>query len=184
MSSSLAAPPPQGRWLSRWKLRRCTRVGHGTRVLGKIWVHGRGKIYVGDHVFFDARNAPIELHAKTHATLYIGNGCLIEGGSSLEAVDSISLGENCHLGPFVKLMDNHQHQTTGNRQERPSSNPIVLEQNVKVGAHSILLPGAQLGEGTLLEAHTVVSRKIPAGAHLQGNPPRALKKEPKKETPT
>ena len=138
---------------------------------------------MGEGVCFDAREAPIELHAKTHSILRIGKGCVIEGGSSLESVDSIVLGEGCHLGPFVKIMDNHQHQTAGNRLERPPSSPIVLGNNVQVGAHSILLPGAQLGDGVLLEAHTVVSRKIPAGAHLQGNPPRAVKKGPREETP-
>jgi len=137
---------------------------------------------VEENVLFDARNAPIELHAKPQAVLRIGKGCIIEGGSSLEAVDSIVLGEACHLGPFVKLMDNHQHQTAGNRLERPPSSPIVLGNNVTLGAHAILLPGAQLGDGVRLEAHTVVSRKIPAGTHLQGNPPRVVKKAPK-ETP-
>ncbi|MCL2627047.1 MAG: acetyltransferase [Cystobacterineae bacterium] len=168
--------PDKGRWFVRWKLWRCKSVGRGCRVLGKVWIHGRGEIYVGDNVCFDARNAPIELHTKRHATLRIGNGCTIEGGSSLEAVDSVVLGEGCHLGPFVKVMDNHHHQTTGNRKERPPSSPVALGPKVKVGAHSILLPGAQLGEGALLEERTVVSRKIPPGAHIQGNPPRALKK--------
>ena len=173
--------------MARFRLRHCKSVGRGCRVLGKIWVHGRGKIEVGENVLFDARLAPIELQAKTHATLRIGNNCVIEGGSSLEAVDSIAVGDGCHLGPFVKIMDNHHHNSTGNRKERPPSSPVSLGPNVKVGAHSILLPGAQLGEGALLEERTVVSRKIPAGAHIQGNPPRIVKKEttpPKPEEPS
>ena len=36
--------------LARWDLRRCAHVGRSVRVLGRVWVRGRGRITIGDGV--------------------------------------------------------------------------------------------------------------------------------------
>jgi hypothetical protein len=48
-----------------------THVGEAPRVDRTVWVHGRGNIYMGDRVVFDATDASIELLAARGATLVV-----------------------------------------------------------------------------------------------------------------
>ncbi len=152
--------PMLTRGISRYKLRHATRVGLAPQVRGTVWIHGGGEIQIGDHVIFDGSFAPIELHAWQGATITIEDGCRIDGGTSIEATRSITLGARVRLGAFCRVMDNHFHPLVGNRDARPPARPVVVEQDVDVGARSILLAGAHVGRGATIGAGRVVSRRI------------------------
>jgi acetyltransferase-like isoleucine patch superfamily enzyme/GT2 family glycosyltransferase len=149
-------------------LKGCARVGEASRVRGTVWVHGHGEITVGDRVVFDASEAPIELHAKRGATIVIGDDCVLSGGSSIDATSSITLGARCRVGPFCKAMDNHFHALRGDRQVRPQATPVVVEDDVELGAESILLPGAHVGRGSRIGPRAVVRRRVGPGSVVAG----------------
>ncbi len=159
-------------WLKLW---RCTKVGARVRALGSVYVVGGGRIEVGDDVCIDGRVVPVELHAGPRGVLRIGNGCVLEGGVSLEAEELVELGPRCHLGPFTKVMDNHFHPICPERRhERPTSKPVHLGEGVRLGAQAIVLPGAALEANVTLEPGVVIGRHVKAGLTLVGNPPHAV----------
>jgi acetyltransferase-like isoleucine patch superfamily enzyme len=53
---------------------------------------------------------------------------------------------------------------------------IVLEKNVWVGARSVLLAGAHIGEGAIIGAATIVDFEVPPYSIVAGNPPRSVGK--------
>ncbi|WP_338867129.1 acyltransferase [Myxococcus stipitatus] len=164
--------------LSRLKLRRCQEVGDSPTVLGRVWIHGAGRVQVGHRVILDGRLAPIELNVMGADSLIIlGDDVVIEGGASLEAMSSISVGAGSRLGAYCKVMDNQHHPLRGNRHARPASVPLVIEESVSVGSRAILLPGTHLSKGCTVAPGTVVSRKIPAGVSVGGVPARVLRRE-------
>ena len=156
---------------SRLKLLRCARVGARPLALGRIWVHGGGRVQIGDRVVLDARLAPIELHAEPGAQITIGNDVRIEGGASVEALHAIVIGNGCSLGSFSKVIDNHFHSPR-DRHRQPASIPVEIEDGVEIGSRAILLPGAHVERGSKVGSGTVVSRRIPAGVMVAGHPPR------------
>jgi acetyltransferase-like isoleucine patch superfamily enzyme len=166
-----------GCW-SRIKLLRCRRVGAGTRVWGQPWIHGRGTILVGRGVVLDGRQAPIELHASGMGVIEIGDGAIVRGGCSVEATARVSIGNGCILGPYVKVIDNQFHPLRGDRNVRPAGIEVRIEDNVEIGPHSILLPGSHVEAGARIGAGSVISRRIPAGAFVAGNPPRRVRDAP------
>jgi maltose O-acetyltransferase len=112
-------------------------------------------------VVLDARAAPIELCAHRGAEIRIGPGVRIEGGASLEAVSRIEVGAQAKLGSFCKILDNHLHLVGGwDRDRRPPSRPVVIEERAEVGARAILLPGARVGSGAVVPADAVISRSF------------------------
>lgn len=163
---------------ARLRLRRCTHVGRGVRVLGRVWVHGSGEVHVGDGVVLDAREAPIELRAAQHGRLALGSDVLIEGGASIEATTQMTIGPRCRIGPYAKIIDNHFHPLTGNRHERPAATPVELGADVHVGAGAIILPGALLGDGVHVGPRAVVSRRVPPNSDVTGNPARVVPRAP------
>jgi acetyltransferase-like isoleucine patch superfamily enzyme len=152
---------------ARWDLRRCAHVGRSVRVLGRVWVRGGGRITVGDGVVLDASHYPIELFAlEPSSEIVIGDGVRIGGGTSIEAVASVRIGARSRLGGFTKVMDNHFHSLLGDRHWRPPSVPVTVGEDVDIGPRAILLAGAEVGNGAIIRAGTVISRRTrvpPAG---------------------
>lgn len=125
---------------------------------GRLWIHGDGEVRIGDRVFFDARDAPIELYAWAGAEIVIGDDSTIGGGTSMESTRSIAIGARARLGSFCKVMDNHFHPLVGDRNERPAPRPVVIEEDVVIGPYSIVLAGAHLARGTCVEPGSIVKR--------------------------
>lgn len=135
-----------------------------------VWVHGGGSIRLGSGVVFDVSVAPIELHAERTAEIVIGDGVYVAGGTSIEAQRSVRIGARTRIGVFCKILDGHFHALEGDRQERPAPSTVVVEDDVDVGPHCVLLPRAHVGRGSTVRAGTVVSRRYPPGVVLSGIP--------------
>lgn len=159
--------------IARWKLRRCAYVGRAPRVHGRVWIHGRGIIRLGHDVVLDGAHQPIELHALDPASeIVIGDGALLEGGASIEAVISVTIGARSRLRSFSRVLDNNFHPLQGNRHWRPPSAKVTIGEDVDVGARAILLAGATIGDGATIRAGTVINRRlrVPPHAHARGFP--------------
>jgi acetyltransferase-like isoleucine patch superfamily enzyme len=163
---------------SRFKLRHCAAVGPGTLAQGRICFRGEGRIRLGARVVLDGRRTPIELHVGPGAELVIDDDVHIEGGTSIEALQWVHIGARSRVGGFCKILDNHFHRMLGNRMERPESMPVVLEEEVVLGARSTLLPGAHLGPGTVVHSGTVITRRFPPGVVLSGVPAAVRRRSP------
>jgi acetyltransferase-like isoleucine patch superfamily enzyme len=160
------------RLLTLARLWRCARVGAGSRALGHIWIHGEGQVEIGANVVLDGRVAPIELRTAKGGRLIIGDGVRIDGGSSLEAEGRIELRARVHVQGYAKIIDNHFHNITGNRHDRPPPGEVVLEEDAIICTGAILLPGAWVGQGARVGARAVLSKRIPPGVTVSGNPAR------------
>jgi acetyltransferase-like isoleucine patch superfamily enzyme len=90
----------------------------------------------------------------------------------------VVIGRGCRLGPFSKIIDNNFHPVSGDRNLRPSSRPVILEDGVELGARAIVLPGAWLESGVTIGAGAVVSRRVKSGLTLIGLPARVERRSP------
>src|SRR5260370_13767718 len=74
------------------------------------------------------------------------------------------------LGSFCKILDNHVHLMGAERQRRPPSRPVVVEEGAEVGARAILLPGARIGKGAVVPPGRVIWRVLGAAASGAAEP--------------
>lgn len=156
-----------------WSLRRWTgrlELAPDTVLVGRVVAPGKGAVRVGAGVRMEAGQAPILLMAFPGAEIVLGDGVVIESGVSIEAVSSVRIGDRSRIGAFSMILDNSFHQLEGDRMARPQSHPVVIEDDVLIGPHCILLPGAHLGRGTRVGPCTVLSRRTPPGAVVVGHP--------------
>lgn len=54
--------------------------------------------------------------------------------------------------------------------------PIVIEDDVWIGAHSIILKGVTIGARSIIGAGSIVTKSVPADCVAAGNPCRVIKK--------
>lgn len=148
---------------STLQLRRCAHVGRQVHVRGRLWVHGGGRVSLGDGVRLEGAAAPIELHALRGGEITVAPGAVIEGGTSIEAVRAVSIGAGARLGAFCKILDNHFHALRGDRSRSQASSPVVVGEGAVVGVRAILLPGTRLAAGQV----------VPPGAVVRGKPGEA-----------
>lgn len=81
--------------------------------------------------------------------------------------EDVSIGNNCIVGLRTSIIS---HFYTGPR--RPVGNgKVVIENDVFIGPHCVILPNVTIGEGAVIRAGTVVSRNVPA--HTFWGPPPA-----------
>ena len=68
---------------------------------------------------------------------------------------------------------NYEVRRTSN--EGTKSAPIEIEDDVWVGAHSIILKGVTIGARSIIGAGSVVTKSIPADCVAAGNPCKVIK---------
>ncbi|MFT3877836.1 MAG: sugar O-acetyltransferase [Propioniciclava sp.] len=91
-------------------------------------------------------------------------------------VASITIGEDCQIGPNVQLLTpTHPIDPKPRRDKLEAAQPIVLEDNVWLGGGVIVCPGVTIGENSVIGAGSVVTKGIPANVVAVGNPARVIR---------
>ena len=106
----------------------------------------------------------VELRASTS----VGSGLKIEHGYALVINDRTIIGRNFHVRHCttigcVKLPDGTQ-----------GPSPVIGD-DVEIGSNSVILGGIHLGNGAKIGAGSVVTKDVPDGAVVVGNPARVIK---------
>lgn len=116
---------------------------------------------------------------RPNAIISIGENTGISGGVICAAV-SVEIGSECLLGADVQIFDNDFHKIEPeNRRFNSSPNnvkcaPVIIEDNVFVGAGSKIMKGVRVGENSVIGAGAVVTKDIPRNSIAAGNPAKII----------
>ena len=93
--------------------------------------------------------------------------------------ESARIGNNMKIGGCVLITDTDAHPmdyvARRSSNEGTKSAPVVIEDDVWVGAHCIILKGVTIGARSIIGAGSVVTKSIPADCVAAGNPCRVIK---------
>lgn len=161
-------------WINyRWCLRRASQAGSG-RLWGRIRIVNRGTITLGHRLRLDGRTVRLELVATGGGTISIGDSTYVNYGTNISATNSVTIGANCAIGQYAIIMDNDYH-SVANHHAMGESAPIVIGDDVWLGARVIVLRGANIGNGCVIGANSVVKGTIPAYSLAAGSPARVIR---------
>lgn len=117
-------------------------------------------------------------YSMENAKLTIGNNVGISG-STLNCTTSIIIGNNTNIGSGCIISDTDSHPihwlTRRNNSEPAPKAPIVIGNDVFIGARCIILKGVTIGDGAVIGAGSVVAKDIPPRVIACGNPVRVIK---------
>ena len=83
--------------------------------------------------------------------------------------DAVTIGNNSSIGLRVSIIT---HMYWGPKRDTGHIGPVVIEDDVFIGPHSVILPNVRIGKGSVIKAGTTVSRNVPPGV-LWGPPEAA-----------
>lgn len=93
--------------------------------------------------------------------------------------ESAKIGNNVKIEGCVLITDTDAHpmdyMARRSSNEGTKSAPVVIEDDVWVGAHCIILKGVTIGARSIIGAGSVVTKSIPADCVAAGNPCRVIK---------
>lgn len=100
---------------------------------------------------------------------FAANGnCYIQGGNG------VTIGDDTIFGPGVKIISaNHDLNDYSRHVEAP---PIKIGRKCWIGANSVLLPGVEIGDNTIIGAGSIVTKSFGSNLIIGGNPAKIIKK--------
>lgn len=158
------------------------------------------KSYVDDiHIEYDRRNSAIPLYNFLHAEARIEPGALIRDMVTIEKNAVIMMGAVINIGAVVGegsmvdmnavigargMLGKNVHlgacSVVAGVLEPPSATPVIIEDDVLIGANSVILEGVRVGKGSVVAAGSVVTKDVPPGVVVAGSPARIIKNKDEK----
>ncbi|MBS7037741.1 MAG: 2,3,4,5-tetrahydropyridine-2,6-dicarboxylate N-acetyltransferase, partial [Ligilactobacillus ruminis] len=117
----------------------------------------RDQVEIGD-------NAVIMMGAVINIGAEIGPGSMIDMGAVLGG--RAIVGANCHIGAGTVL---------AGVVEPPSAQPVVIEDDVLIGANAVVLEGVRVGKGAVVGAGAVVTKDVAPHTVVMGMPAKKVK---------
>jgi maltose O-acetyltransferase len=160
---------------AQWHLRSAD-AARTVRIFGRPRVANYGRMVIGDRALLMSHVATLELATGRDGTLEIGERTFINYGGSISADLLVRIGPQCQIGTHVIMMDNDFHRLEPERRlERPESAPIILGENVWLGARVIVTKGVTIGDGSVVGAGSVVTRDLPPRVLAAGAPAKVIR---------
>ncbi|QBK12621.1 2,3,4,5-tetrahydropyridine-2,6-dicarboxylate N-acetyltransferase [Thermoactinomyces vulgaris] len=110
------------------------------------------------------KNAVIMMGAMINIGAVIGEGTMIDMNVVVGGRGTI--GKNCHIGAGTVI---------AGVIEPPSAKPVVIEDDVVIGANAVILEGVRVGKGAVVAAGAVVTKDVPPNSVVAGTPARVIK---------
>lgn len=122
----------------------------------------RDQVEIGDR-------AVIMMGAILNIGAVVGPDTMIDMGAVLGG--RATVGAHCHIGAGAVL---------AGVIEPASATPVVIEDDVLVGANAVIIEGVRVGRGSVVAAGAVVIEDVPENVVVAGCPARIIKHKDKK----
>lgn len=132
------------------------------QLLGVNSADANGKFFIGNPMVIGNYN-----NIWMHENAEIERGCL------LLAKDRIELGENSTLAYGVTVLTHADPNGPKNKLSRlypPKMAPVIIGRDCWIGANATILPGITIGDFSVVAAGSVVTKDVPSGVLVAGNP--------------
>lgn len=101
------------------------------------------------------------------------NGGFINEGVEITCASKITIGKGATIARDVVIRDYDGH--TIELPDYKIAKPITIGDNVWIGNRAMILKGVNIGNGAIIGAGSIVTKDVPAGTIVVGNPTKIVK---------
>jgi maltose O-acetyltransferase len=152
-----------GAWMVRYNASLGATSAERRALLRELFAH------VGDGA---AIRPPF--HCDYGYNIHLGKSVFLNFNCVILDVVAVEIGDDTQIGPMVQILTADHPRDPATRQSGAEfGRPITIGRNVWIGGGAIILPGVSVGNDAMIGAGAVVTRDVPDGATVLGNPARA-----------
>ena len=168
------------------------RIGKHTRITAdyafkRLLSRQPDALVLGDHCTMDGVHFAIGQEGK----ISVGNYCYFTNAVllcelELRFGDYVLAGWNVTiadtdfhpLDPAERIADAIACSPLGQGRSRPeiARKPVIIEDDVWIGPNATILKGVRIGAGAIIEPGSLITRDVPAGTRVMGNPAQIVGK--------
>lgn len=90
--------------------------------------------------------------------------------------EGVTVGERCFIGPKVCMVHDTDMQVPPFAKEHKAKwQPIIVEDEVRIGANAMILPGIKIGRGAVIGMGSVVTKDVGSYEVWYGNPAKKIR---------
>lgn len=164
-------------------------IGKNMKIYNRIYLtkHPTAQVIIGNNLVFISGDGFNPLCRNLRGCIYAGEGAKIKIGNDvgissacIRAKQYIKIGNNVNIGG---LLDTDAHNMNykirrkrdGEDGRTANSAPIIIEDDVLIGARCIILKGVTIGAHSVIAAGSIVTKSIPKDCVAGGNPCKIIK---------
>jgi acetyltransferase-like isoleucine patch superfamily enzyme len=170
-------------WFEPLLRSQCESVGAGFSMEQLPYVWGSGHIVIGDRVRLSGKSSISFHHAGGRVPeLRIGDGSFLGHDCSIGVASSIAIGRHVLVAGGARMSDYDGHpvdpasRRAGDPTPPDAVRPIVIEDDVWIGADARILKGVRIGARSIVGSGAVVTRSVPPDVVVAGNPARIVRR--------
>jgi len=157
----------------------------GQHAFRKFFATSEQALVVGEHCTL----AGVHLAVGKQGRVSIGDWCFLCGAILLSELDIrigsyVAMAINATIAdtdfhpidPALRMLDAVACSPLAQNVLRPpvAAKPVVIEDDVWIGANALILKGVRIGAGSVIEPGAVVTRDVPPRSRVLGNPARVI----------
>jgi acetyltransferase-like isoleucine patch superfamily enzyme len=146
------------------------------------YVTGAGRIVIGVGVRLSGKSGiGFGRCGGIRPSLLIGDETFIGHDCGFTIASTITIGKRCLIAGGVSIRDYDGHPVDAEARRRgmpcgaEAVKPVVIGDDVWIGAGAIVLKGVRIGDRSIIGAGAVVSREVPPDSVVAGNPARVVR---------
>ena len=158
------------------------------KINGRLFVRNHGKLAIGKKAIINSKYLANPIGGDQFTTFFVAQNAILEIGDGLNLSNAtifckhhIRIGNNVMIGGSTKIYDTDFHSIhVEDRLQKGDINakslPIIIEDNVFIGGHSLILKGVRIGKGSVIGAGSVLTKSTEENEVWAGNPATFIKK--------
>jgi maltose O-acetyltransferase len=138
--------------------------GSRRRVLKELFAKG------GDSVWLEP-----PFYCDYGTNIYFGQCVYVNFDCVILDVCQVRIGDFVFLGPGVHIYTATHPLEADLRRTQEFCKPVIIGNDVWIGGKAIICPGAEIGDRSVIGAGSVVTKDVPPGVVVAGNPAKLIR---------
>ncbi|ANL63990.1 maltose O-acetyltransferase [Rhizobium phaseoli] len=114
-------------------------------------------------------------HCSYGINIVLGERVYFNAGCTILDSGRVTVGGRTMVGPGVQIYCAEHHKDPALRSQGIEiARPVAIGSDVWIGGAAVILGGVTIGDGAIVGAGAVVTRDVPAGTTVVGNPARPV----------
>ena len=147
-------------------------IGKRVKVFRQVTLDAsHGSIVLGDNVTLNS-------HVFLLHSVEIQEGSELNNFTRIDGTGHVFIGKNVLIGPNVQIISyTHEYNNRAIliKDQGSTKKSITIDNDVWIGASSVILAGVHIGEGAVIGAGSVVIKDVEAYAVVAGVPAKKIK---------